>query len=177
MRKVLLLTTLLCWIFNMASAQNRQFTGRVINNETGASLSGASISIKGNAKGAISDADGKFSISLPTKGATTLVITSIGFASQEVIVTNQTSLVVKLVSEVKALDDIVVIGYGSVKKKDLTGAVGSINSADIVRANPTNATQALQGQVPGVVVTKGSNLPGNAFSIDIRGENTINGVT
>ena len=161
----------------MASAQNRQFTGRVINNETGASLSGASISIKGNAKGAISDADGKFSISLPTKGATTLVITSIGFASQEVIVTNQTSLVVKLVSEVKALDDIVVIGYGSVKKKDLTGAVGSINSADIVRANPTNATQALQGQVPGVVVTKGSNLPGNAFSIDIRGENTINGVT
>jgi len=177
MRKAILLTTLLCWFSSMVWAQNRQITGRVINNETGAIIAGASITVKGNSKGVIADVDGKFTISVASKGNTVLVIQSVGFANQELVVNSQTSLLVKLVSESKALDDVVVVGYGAVKKKDLTGAVGSINSAEIVRSNPTNVTQAIQGQVPGVVVTKGSNLPGQAFSIDIRGENTISGVT
>ncbi len=177
MRKVLLLTTLLCWVASFAWAQNRSVTGRVVANENGAALSGASVTVKGVAKGAVTDADGKFTISIPAKGATTLVISSLGFSNQEISVSTQTNLVIKLVAEAKALDDVVVIGYGTVRKKDLTGAVGSISSSDIVRANPVNATQALQGQVPGVVVTKASNMPGQAFSIDIRGENTISGVT
>jgi TonB-linked SusC/RagA family outer membrane protein len=161
----------------MMWAQTRQVTGKVINNESGATLADASITIKGSGKGVVSDASGKFTIAVPSKGNTTLVISSVGFASQEINVSNQSNLLVKMVSEAKALDDIVVIGYGSVRKKDLTGAVGSLNSGDITRANPVNATSALQGQIPGVVVTKGSNLPGQAFSIDIRGENTISGVT
>lgn len=177
MRKVLMLTTMLCWLASMAWAQTRQVTGRVLNDENGAILAGASVSVKGQSKGAITDADGKFSISIPTKGTTVLVISSVGFAGQEITVTNQTSLLVRMVSETKALDDVVVIGYGTVKKKDLTGAVGTVASADIVRANPKDATQALQGQVAGVVVTKASNLPGQAWGIDIRGENTISGVT
>ena len=82
-----------------------------------------------------------------------------------------------MVTENKALEDVVVVGYGSVKKKDLTGAVGSLSPKDIVRANPANATQALQGQVTGVVITKTSNKPGQGFSIDIRGQNTITGAT
>lgn len=177
MRKILFLTVFLCYLSGIAWAQKRQITGKVINNETGASLAGVSISVKGSSTGALTDASGNFSVSIPSKTNTVLVISFTGYASQEITVGNQNNLSVKLVSETKALDDIVVVGYGAVKKKDLTGAVGSIASTDIVRANPTNATQALQGQVPGVVVTKGSNLPGQAFSIDIRGENTITGVT
>ena len=177
MRKVFLLTTLLCWIASIAWSQNTPVTGRVVANENGAGLSGASVTIKGATKGVVTDADGKFSINVPSKVKSVLVINTLGYATQEVLVSNETNLLIKMMSETKALEDVVVIGYGTVRKKDLTGAVGSLASADIVRANPANATQALQGQVPGVVVTKGSNMPGQAFAIDIRGENTISGVT
>ncbi|MES1226644.1 MAG: carboxypeptidase-like regulatory domain-containing protein, partial [Bacteroidota bacterium] len=177
MRKALLLSALLCMLSCIAWAQTRQITGRVFNNETGAAFAGASINVKGTSKGTVADADGKFTLGIPVKGTTILVISAVGFASQELSVGAQSNVVIRLVTESKAMEDVVVIGYGSVKKKDLTGAVGSLGSADIVRANPTNATQALQGQVAGVVVTKASNLPGQAFAIDIRGENTINGIT
>jgi TonB-linked SusC/RagA family outer membrane protein len=177
MRKVLLLSSLLLLLCGISRAQTRQVTGRVLNNETGAASTGASINVKGSDKGTVADQDGKFSLNVPVKGTSVIVVSAVGFASQEVTVGSQSNLVIKLVTESKAMDDIVVIGYGTVKKKDLTGAVASLSSADIVRANPVNATQALQGQVPGVVVTKASNLPGQAFSIDIRGENTISGIT
>jgi len=163
---------MMCSFTGMLWSQTRQVSGRV-NNEAGLPLSGASIAIKGASKAAVTDAQGKFSITIPAKGNTVLVISSMGFTSQELAVNNQNNVQVKLVSESKALDDVVVIGYGSVKKKDLTGAVGTVKATEIVRANPSNATQALQGQVPGVLVTKLSNKPGQLWSIAIRGENTI----
>ena len=172
MRKILLLIVLMCCSVSILWAQTRQVSGKV-NNETGAPLVGASITVKGSTKGVVTDAQGKFTIAIPTKGNTTLVVSSVGFTNQELSVNNQSNLSVKLASESKALDDVVVVGYGSVKKKDLTGAVGSVKAAEIVRGNPANATQALQGQVPGVVVTKLSNKPGALWSIAIRGENTI----
>jgi TonB-linked SusC/RagA family outer membrane protein len=177
MRKMFFLTILLCWLADTSWSQVTQIKGRVVANENGAGLAGASVSVKGATKGVVTDADGNFSINAPTKSGAVLVISTIGYATQEITITNTTGLLVKMISETKALDDIVVIGYGTVRKKDLTGAVGSLSSADIVRANPANATQALQGQVPGVVVTKASNMPGQAFAIDIRGENTISGIT
>lgn len=177
MRKLLFLTSILLCLTTVSWAQTRKLTGLVVTSETGANLAGASITIKGTTKGAVSNAEGKFSIEIPTKGNPIVVINSIGFASQEIRITNQTDLFVKLSTDTKALDDVVVVGYGSVKKKDLTGAVGSISAPDIVRANPANATQALQGQLPGVVVTKRSSKPGQDFSIDIRGQSTITGVT
>ncbi|MEP6746874.1 MAG: TonB-dependent receptor [Bacteroidota bacterium] len=177
MRKVLLLSSLLFMLCGISRAQTRQVTGRVLNNETGAAFTGASINVKGSNKGTVADQDGKFTLNIPVKGTTVLVVSAVGFAGQEVTVGAQSNLIVKMITESKAMEDVVVIGYGTVKKKDLTGAVSSLGSADIVRANPVNATQALQGQVPGVVVTKASNLPGQAFAIDIRGENTISGVT
>ena len=173
MRKVLFLTFTLCCFTSMLWAQTRQITGRVLSNESGAAIAGASITIKKSTKGAVTDADGKFTITIPAKGNTILVFNSIGYVSQELTVSNQNALILRLVTENKALEDVVVVGYGSVKKKDLTGAVGTVKSAEIVRANPSNATQALQGQVPGVLVTKLSNKPGQLWSIAIRGENTI----
>ena len=177
MRKVLLLSSLLCMLSCIALAQTRQITGRVLNNETGAILSGASVNVKGTTNGVSADADGKFSLSIPQKGATTLVITAVGFASQEVFVGNQSNLTIKMVSESKSMEDVVVVGYGERKKRDLTGALSSIQSKDIVRANPTLAAKAIQGQVAGATVTKASNRPGAPYNITIRGENTINNST
>jgi TonB-linked SusC/RagA family outer membrane protein len=177
MRKVLFLTSLLLCMTTVLWAQNRKLTGLVVTSENGANLSGASVTIKGTTKGVVTGADGKFSIDIPTKGNPIVVINSVGYASQEIRITNQTDLFVKLTADTKALEDVVVVGYGSVRKKDLTGAVGSLSPKDIVRANPANATQALQGQVTGVVITKTSNKPGQGFSIDIRGQNTITGAT
>lgn len=173
MRKLLFLTSILLCLTTVSWAQTRKLTGLVVTSETGVNLAGASITIRGTTKGAVSNAEGKFSIEIPTKGNPIIVINSIGYATQEIRITNQTDLFIKLTLETKALDDVVVVGYGSVKKKDLTGAVGTVKAVEIVRGNPANATQALQGQVPGVLVTKMSNKPGQLWQIAIRGENTI----
>ena len=177
MRKIILLTAILCSYTMMVFAQTRQVSGRVTNNESGTILSGSSIVIKGNSKGVIADADGKFTISIPATGNTVLVVTSVGFASQDVVVTTETNLLIKMISEVKSLEDVVVVGYGERKKKDVTGALSSISAKDIVRANPTMAAKAIQGQVAGATVTKASNRPGAPYSITIRGENTVNNST
>ena len=177
MRKFFLLTALLCWVSSIAWSQTRQLSGQVTNAETGENLVGVSVTIKGSSKGTVTKNDGKFTLGTPTKGPITLVFSSTGFTTQQILLSSDAEIKVKLISESKMLDNVVVVGYGSVRKKDLTGAVGSIQSEDIVRSNPINATSALQGQVPGVVVTKTSNRPGQDFQIDIRGENTITGIT
>jgi TonB-linked SusC/RagA family outer membrane protein len=174
MRKILLMMLPLFFIGNIIWAQNRPLTGTVKNSENGAAIVGASVVIKGTTKGTVTNNDGKFTLDVPAKGNNNvLVISSVGFTSTEIKLTNQTSISATLTSDSKQLEDAVVIGYGSVKKKDLTGAVGTVSAKEITRGNPANATQALQGQVPGVLVTKLSNKPGQLWSIAIRGENTI----
>ena len=164
----------LFFIGNIVWAQNRPLTGTVKNSENGAAIVGASVVIKGTTKGTVTNNDGKFTLDVPAKGNNNvLVISSVGFTSTEIKLTNQTSIAATLTIDSKQLEDAVVIGYGSVKKKDLTGAVGTVSAKEITRGNPANATQALQGQVPGVLVTKLSNKPGQLWSIAIRGENTI----
>ena len=164
----------LFFIGTIVWAQNRPLTGTVKNSENGAAIVGASVVIKGTTKGTVTNNDGKFTLDVPTKGTNNvLVISSVGFTSSEIKLTNQTSIAATLTIDSKQLEDAVVIGYGSVKKKDLTGAVGTVSAKEITRGNPSNATQALQGQVPGVLVTKLSNKPGQLWSIAIRGENTI----
>jgi TonB-dependent starch-binding outer membrane protein SusC len=175
MRKILLTMMSLTFLASIAWAQTRSLSGTVVG-DNGVPLVGASVTQKNSTKGTVTDANGKFTISLPT-GKVSLVINSVGYTAQELAITNQNEVRVQLVTENKSLEEVVVVGYGSVRKKDLTGAVGSISTKDIVRTNPANATQALQGQVTGVVVTKSSNKPGQAFSIDIRGQNTITGAT
>lgn len=150
--------------------------GRVVN-KNGDPLQNVSIVIAGTKTGTTTDSDGRFTLNAPSNKKIELEISSVGYQTQRIKVTGQTEIKVTLELEVAGLSDVVVIGYGAVKRKDLTGAVSTVNSANIVRANPVNATQALQGQMPGVVVTKGNNRPGADWSIDIRGENTITGVT
>jgi TonB-linked SusC/RagA family outer membrane protein len=151
-------------------------TGTLTDAETGTALIGATVQIKGTTIGTSTDLDGTYSIIAPD-GNATLVFSYIGYINQEIVVGNQSTINVSLEPDVQSLNEVVVVGYGAVKKMDLTGAVDQLQSKDIIRANPVQAARAIQGQVAGATVTKSSNKPGAPYNISIRGENTINNST
>ncbi|QDH81595.1 TonB-dependent receptor [Echinicola soli] len=153
--------------------QERSVEGKVVDHRTGEPLPGATILVKGTDRGTITDLDGNFSIKLPD-GHRKLLISFIGYMSHEVQVGNQEFLNVQLEPDAAALDEVVVIGYGEVDKKDLTGSVASMDSEEIKKTNKVNAFQSLQGQLPGVDIQSTGNKPGDGFNIRIRGNNTIN---
>ena len=148
-------------------------TGKVTN-EKGEPLPGVSILIKGTKQGTTTDADGKYAINVAdTK--TILAFSFVGFASQEITVGNKTQINVSLKTESKALDEIVVVGYGTQKKTDLTGSVGVVKSKDIANKPISQISQALQGKVAGVFVNIGQSDPGDdKGTIRIRGVGTLN---
>lgn len=151
--------------------QSKTVTGTVTS-EAGEPLSGVSIIIKGTNTGAISNDKGEFKISIPA-GAT-LVFSHVGYKLQEITVKNQTTLDIKLEDDNNQLSQVVVIGYGTVKKSDLTGSVVSIKSDDLKAVPVTSFDQALQGRAAGVQVTQMSGKPGAETSIRIRGTTSIN---
>ena len=129
-----------------------------ITDERGEEIIGASVMVKGTTNGTISDASGKFSISVPEKG--TLVISYIGYQSQEIPIGNETSLQIRLEESLQALDEVVVVGYGTQKKASLTSAISQIRGEDAFKDRGiNNVTVALQGEVPGLVVTRSSTRP------------------
>ena len=151
-------------------------SGIISDAETGLPLIGATVLVKGTSDGTSTDVDGRYTISVPDANAV-LVFSYIGYLNQEITVGNQSNLNVSLNPDIQSLNEVVVVGYGAVKKIDLTGAVDQLQSKDIIRANPVQAARAIQGQVAGATVTKSSNKPGAPYSITIRGENTINNST
>ena len=145
----------------------------VVTDDKGTPLPGATVVLKGNTSvGASSNADGKFSLSVPT-GTETLVISSIGYVTQEIALDGRTTLTIQLVADNKALDEVVVVGYGTQKRSDLTGAVGSVKAAEIVERPVVNVAQSLQGKVAGVDVSLNSGQPGSAPVIRVRGYSSI----
>ena len=153
----------------------KSITGKV-SDENGDGIPGASVLIKGTNKGVITDTEGIFRLDIPNESSI-LVFSYVGYLAQEITAGNKTTIDVKLVPDDKALDEVVVVGYGEQKKSDLTGAVASVQSKDIIRSNPVLASKAIQGQVAGATVTKADNRPGSSYNITIRGENTINNST
>ncbi|HSZ34373.1 MAG TPA: SusC/RagA family TonB-linked outer membrane protein, partial [Puia sp.] len=137
------------------------------NNEP---LSGVSITVKGTTAGTTTDAGGLFTLSVSENA--TLVFTSVGYQPQEVAVNNQTSVNVRLVLSASNMDQVVVIGYGTQKRVDLTGAVGSVKGTDLVKQPVVTLTQAMQGQLAGVQVIS-SGQPGSAPQVRIRGTGSI----
>ena len=154
-----------------AQQAERKVTGKVTD-PSGMAIPGASVIIKGTTTGTVTDNNGSFSLTNVTE-KTRLICSFVGMKPEEALVGNRATISFTLNDESVGIEEVAVIGYGSIKRRDLTGAVGSVKAADIVRSNPSNPTQALQGQVPGVLVTKLSNKPGALWSIAIRGENTI----
>lgn len=147
--------------------QTKTVKGTVVD-ESGEPLIGVSIVVEGTSTGTITDFDGNFSINLPA-GKKELVISYIGYKEQTVTVTGNGLISVKMVSDTQALDEVVVIGYGTVKKRDLTGSVTSVKSGDITMNPTSNPMEALQGKVAGLDITRESGKAGSGVNMQLRG--------
>ena len=151
---------------------DRPISGRVID-ETSAPVPGVSVLLKGTQRGTVTDADGRYKLDVPD-GAATLVFSFVGYTPQEIVVGNQTSVNLTLKADSKALEEVVVIGYGTVRKSDLTGSVGSVKMAELQERPAASLTQALQGRIAGVQVNNNSGRPGGRTTIRVRGFSSIN---
>ena len=155
---------------DVAFAQNITVKGKVIDDQS-LPIPGVNVVIKGTTNGVQTDASGNYSISAPSNG--TLVFSSIGFNNQEFVVNNRTTIDVKLLTSTNDLQQVVVVGYGTQKKRDLTGTITSIKGEDIAKQPNVNPVSSLQGQVAGLtIVNNGS--PGAAPTVRIRGIASVN---
>lgn len=143
-----------------------------VTDEEGESLPGVNILVKNTTIGTVTDVDGNFRLTMPDD-VRVLVFSSVGFQTQEVEIGNQTTLDVQLLSDVQSLSEVVVVGYGTQRKSDLTGSISSIKGEDIQKMPVTSLDQALQGRAPGVQITQTSGQPGGGVSVRIRGSNSI----
>ena len=166
------LAILLFFQFQFVSAQQKTITGKITDSKDGSPLVGASVTVKGTGTGTQTKADGSFSLTVPAN-ANTLVISSVGYVTQEVNIAGQTSADVLMVASGTSLNEIVVVGYGSVRKRDLTGSVASVQAKDFVKGPVTNPDQLLIGKVAGLQIINSSGQPGAATIVKIRGSNTI----
>ncbi|WP_083925249.1 SusC/RagA family TonB-linked outer membrane protein [Flexithrix dorotheae] len=146
-------------------------SGKVVSSEDGEPLPGVSILIKGTTKGTNTNIDGEFSLNV-NKGDH-LQFSFIGYKSHEVEIINQTVIDVSLDLDLEQLEEIVVVGYGTVRKGDITGAISSVSTKDIQELPVTNAGQALQGRATGVVALSNGNRPGDGVTIRIRGRRSL----
>lgn len=151
---------------------NRIIKGTILD-ATGMPVIGANVMVKGTTNGTITDMDGKFSLEVDKNAI--LVVSYIGYANQEIKVGNQNTLSITMKEDAEALDELVVVGYGTVKKSDLTGSVGSVSMEDVNKVGITSADRALQGQVAGVQVNARSGQPGESMMIRVRGGNSLSG--
>src|SRR5664280_2112945 len=142
-----------------------------INDDKNIPVVGASVQVKNTLRGTFSDIEGAFVI--VASPSDTLVISMLGMATQKIPVAGNTNLNVKLLEEAKELGEVVVIGYGTVKKSDLTGSVSSVKSVDLTKITSLNPEQSLQGKVAGVQVTSTSGAPGAIPTLRIRGVGTF----
>lgn len=149
----------------------RRLTGR-ITDENGAGLPGASVLEKGTQTGTVTDGSGAFSLNV-SDGATTLVVSSVGYTTQEVAIGNQSVINVTLAVDVRNLDEVVVVSYGTVKRANLTESVGIVNMAEAKKIQAPSVVDQLQGRVAGVTVAAASGAPGATPNIQIRGSSTF----
>lgn len=169
--KMLMLTGIL-WLsaFSLVYAQQTNTVKGVVYDDNNATLPGATILVKGTTNGTTTDFEGKFTLQIPAT-AKTLVVSFIGMETQEVAITNEL-IKINLVSSVKYLDQVVVVGYGVTKKSLVTGSISSIKAADIKTTSSSRADQAIQGKTAGVMVLPTSGSPGAGTKIRIRGTNS-----
>ncbi|WP_417885911.1 SusC/RagA family TonB-linked outer membrane protein [Zunongwangia sp.] len=166
-----LLLILFCMLSLGIHAQTFSVSGIVSDNETQMPLPGVNVFVKGTTNGATTDFDGNYTISDVGNGDI-LVFSYVGFAKKEITITNQKNLDVSLVVDSESLDEVLVIGYGEQRKRDITGAVSNIGAKTIDNLKPVNAAQALQGTTSGINVTPTGGSPGAESNIRIRGVST-----
>ncbi len=172
-KKFLFSVLFLFCCFFQTFAQQRTITGKVTSND-GTPLVGATVLVVGQKTGASTGSDGTFTINVP-QSAKQLEVSFIGYQSQTVDITASSNVEVKLQTAATALTDIVVTGYGTTRKKDLTGAISQISSKDFTTGNISSPAQLFQGKVPGVVVTAPGGDPNANISIRLRGQTSLSG--
>ncbi|MCF8370055.1 MAG: TonB-dependent receptor [Bacteroidales bacterium] len=170
MRKILLILISIFATCSFAFSQGKTVTGTITSSEDNMSVPGVSILIKGTTTGTVTDFDGNYSISV--KEGDVLMFSFIGMTTQEITVDSRTVINVVLETESTGLEEVVVIGYGTVRKKDVTGAVSVVGEKTIEKMKPIKAEEALQGTVSGVNVTAASGKPGAGLNVRIRGIST-----
>src|SRR5688500_17736383 len=148
---------LLFVMLSLLSYGQRQIQGKVTD-ENDQALPGVNILVKGTSQGTVSDADGAYMISASDDAI--LIFSFIGYAPQEIPVGNQTNVSVKLLPDIKALEEVVVVGYGTTTVKELTGSVLSVQGKDIQALNPVRIDQAMQGRSAGMQISTASGSPG-----------------
>jgi TonB-dependent starch-binding outer membrane protein SusC len=158
----------------IAGKQQIAITGVVKSSEDNAPLPGVTITEKGTTNGTITDLDGRFKLNV-TGEKSILIFSYIGFLKEEVLVGSRTQINLSLKPDLKQLSEVVVVGYGTVRKSDLTGSVASLSSDDIHIGVNVSLDQMMQGRAPGVLVTQASSAPGGGVSVRIRGGNSISG--
>jgi len=169
----LLVVSLFCFLGIQAFAQSKAISlSGTVTDLKGQALIGVNVVATGTTSGTITDIDGKWALSVPTT-ATELKFSYIGYTDKSVTIGTSRVINVQLAESTEQIDELVVIGYGSVRKSDLTGSVSSVKESSISRQPVASAAQALQGLVPGVKVTANSGSPGGSISVRIRGIGTV----
>ncbi|WPP49185.1 SusC/RagA family TonB-linked outer membrane protein [Catalinimonas niigatensis] len=148
-------------------------TGKVTDYETGESLPGVNVLVKETSNGTITDIDGAYSITVDDEEAS-LVFSSIGYLSEEIAIQGRTTIDVVLSPDIQSLEEVVVVGYGTQRRSDLTAAVGSVSAKEIENEPVIQVGQALQGKVAGLQVSQNSGAPGSGLLIRVRGTGTVN---
>lgn len=167
-----LLSSLGMILFSVSFVLAQVLVKGTVKDNLGEGVPGASVQVKGTSQGTITDLDGKFSINVPNKN-TTLVISFIGYITVEVKADSQKPMVITLREDTKTLDEVVVVGYQEVRRRDLTGSVAKANLDDVLTAPVASIDQALGGRIAGVNVTSGEGMPGGTMNIVIRGNNSL----
>lgn len=153
-------------------AQDITVKGKVVDASTGEAFPGATVLVQGTTIGTITDVDGNYVLAnVPTDG--TLIFSFIGMENQTILVQGKTTINVSLKNETIGLDEVVAIGYGTVKKRDLTGAVSSVKSEEIAKTTSSNAMTAMQGKVPGLNISQSTGESGSSLNINLRGNRSI----
>lgn len=172
MGKYLIISILLTGITWPAWAQGLSVSGKVVDANDLNPLPGVNIAIKGTTVGTVTDTNGSFN--LPASAESVLVVSFIGYKTVEIPVAGRTNIEIALEPEITALDEVVVVGYGAVRKSDLTGSVSSIRGKDLTTVPAINPLQSLQGKVAGVQIASTSGAPGAGTYVRIRGIGTLN---
>ena len=169
------LTSLLLSVSCLVAYAQQTVSGTVID-DAGEPLIGVSIQVKGTTTGSITDFDGNFTLD-NVASSDVLVFSYVGYAPKEITVGNQKVLKVTLSEDTEVLDEVVVVGYGQMKKNDLTGSVSSVGNEAITSRGTTGVVEALQGSVAGVNISQASGRVGGSFDVEIRGNSSTNSDT
>jgi TonB-linked SusC/RagA family outer membrane protein len=176
MKKRLLLFLFISCLFGYVNvdAQGYRVTGTTSDASTGETLPGVNIIVKGTTAGTISDIKGNYSIEVPTKESV-LAFSYIGYKPETILVNGRSTINIRLVQDIKKLDEVVVTAYGTTKRSDLSTAQTTVTAKQLNQTVNTTLEQALQGRTAGVYITQNSGQPGGGISVNIRGVNSING--